>query len=458
MKYIHKVNSRSRYTFLLGVTLAAIIYVHHVDAAAPVTITLGQSLVNLNGPWKFHTGDDPAWSNPNFDDSAWESLDLTAPPGAHDQDVGLSGYVSGWEARGHRGYSGYAWYRLRIAIDAPPTNDLALAGPAAVDSAYQVFINGQLLGGCGKFSGSVPKVFSIQPRIFAIPRALLHQNSHSVLIAFRVWMGPWDLAGDGGGMRIAPALGEAASINERYQMQWLEVFRGYIVEVVEATIFMFLAVMSCTLIAFARSREPYVWLAIALLLTALYRANQAIFFWGQFETVYAAELISIVLLVPLCLAAWTLAWRAWFRLRNVKWMPVAVGLLTVVYIAAQFLTRWWFHSILPPSVLATFTFIATATRLAFLALTVFIIYRAIHQHASEAWITLPAVALVSIGQFAQELSALGLRSIWFPYGAGVSRTQFAYAAFDAIIFALLLRHYLSYARREQTADPFLSTA
>src|SRR5262245_45195075 len=125
-----------RSLLLTVVTLAALTSIRGVAATVPVPITLGQSVVKLNGPWKFHTGDDATWADPNFDDSTWESLDLTPPPGAHDDDVGLSGYVPGWGARGHRGYSGYAWYRLRVAVAAPANQALALAGPPAVDSAY----------------------------------------------------------------------------------------------------------------------------------------------------------------------------------------------------------------------------------------------------------------------------------------------------------------------------------
>jgi len=36
-----------------------------------LSIVLGQSIVALNGPWKFHTGDNPQWADPNFDDAAW---------------------------------------------------------------------------------------------------------------------------------------------------------------------------------------------------------------------------------------------------------------------------------------------------------------------------------------------------------------------------------------------------
>jgi hypothetical protein len=437
---------------LIAVTLAALASVHTVAATVPVPISLGQSVVNLNGPWKFHIGDSAAWADPNLDDSTWESVDLTAPPGAHDDDVGLTGYVPGWGARGHRGYSGYAWYRLRVAVSAPAQEKLALSGPAAVDSAYQVFFNGQLLGGSGRFTGQTPTVFSIQPHVFAIPHTLMGgEQVNLALVAFRVWMGSWDLDDqNAGGIRIAPALGEASDIDALYQVRWLQTVRGYIVEVVEAAAFLLLAVMAGTLAAFEPSKLAYLWLCAALVLTALYRANQAFFFWGQFETVHAAEMISIVLLVPLCVAAWTLAWRDWFRLRDAEWMPVAVGILALLYVTAQFLTGSWFHGILSHRVVAISEFIATWTRVVFVALTGLIAFRAVRQQRQEAWLALPGVMLISIGLFAQELSALGIRGIWFPYGAGVSRTQFAYAAFDVVLFGLLLRRFLVFAHQLRT--------
>src|SRR5262245_20979807 len=78
-------------------------------AQADNTATLGRSVLNLDGPWKFHTGDDPRWAEPAFDDSAWEDMDLSAPPDANDGDVGITPYTSGWASKGHPGYDGYAW-------------------------------------------------------------------------------------------------------------------------------------------------------------------------------------------------------------------------------------------------------------------------------------------------------------------------------------------------------------
>src|SRR6185503_5155719 len=70
----------------------------------------------LDGTWRFHTGDDPQWADPNIDDSGWETIDMTAVPGSHDGDVGLPDYVGGWMAHGHPGYHGYAWYRRVVTV------------------------------------------------------------------------------------------------------------------------------------------------------------------------------------------------------------------------------------------------------------------------------------------------------------------------------------------------------
>lgn len=419
--------------------------------ADSVPITIGRSVVALNGPWKFHIGDGPGWADPNFDDSDWETMDLTPPPGAHDADVGLSGYVPGWEARGHAGYWGFAWYRLRVSVSSPQGDRLALAGPPAVDSAYQVFLNGQLLGSAGNFSGSTPTAYSIQPRMFPLPQSVERAPSRSggsAVLAFRTWMGPWELGDpEAGGIHIAPALGEAPSIKAHYRIQWLETVSGYIVEVVEALLFVLLAVMACSLIAFDPKDRAYLWLAAAMMLIGLYRANQAVFFWGQFETVHGFELVSIVLLIPLALGAWTLAWCAWFKPYDLPWMPPIAGALTLLYMGAQFLSRSWFYGLLPHAFAGSAHFVATYVRLVFVLLMLIIVCRGIRQQGREGWLALPAVLLVSVGLFAQELSELHIPGIWFPFGTGVSRTQFAYAAFDVAIFALLLRRLLGFAKR-----------
>jgi hypothetical protein len=103
-------------------------------------ISLGQSTVPLYGPWKFTVGDSPVdpvthgplWAEPGFDDSKWETVDLTPKEGSFDPVGGLSGYVPGWTAKGHPGYWGYARYRINVHLQERPGEKLALAGPSIV--------------------------------------------------------------------------------------------------------------------------------------------------------------------------------------------------------------------------------------------------------------------------------------------------------------------------------------
>lgn len=413
----------------------------------PVDVTIGHSVASLTGPWRFHVGDDARWASPDYDDSSWENVDLTAPPGAHDGDVGLSGYVPGWGARGHGGYSGYGWYRLRISVHAPKDVPLSLAGPPSVDDAYQVFLNGHLLGGSGDFTRAPPVAHSVQPHVFDIPA---DANDGGALLAIRVWMGPWSLSDpSAGGIHIAPQLGARREVVAHYKLQWLETFDGYVVEVVEALIFLLLAGMALCLRLFERTDRAYLWLAASLLLTALHRGNQAFFFWGQLETVHEFELLIVVLIIPAMIGTWLMAWRAWFGSRR-AWLPKAVLMLTLTYAVAEFFGRSWFQGMLPHALAAALAALIVAVRVVLLVLLAVITYDGIRYGRREAWYAVPAVIAIATGLFARELSYVHVRGIWFPFGTGVSRTQYAYVVFDVLLAVLLIRRLWRYAQRSSS--------
>jgi hypothetical protein len=337
-------------------------------------IVIGHAIVALNGPWRFHVGDDPRWADPAFDDTHWEVVDLTPPPGARDPDVGLPGYVPGW------GASGVAWYRLHVTVTDPANDTLALSGPPDVDEGYDLYVNGTHLGHAGA-------PYSIQPRYFVFAPL------QSATIAIRVWAAP----GDDGGIHIAPAIGELNAVRDQYALQWSRTLWGYIVDGVEPLAFVLLAVLAMAL------RQS--WMATALLLSAMLRVNQVTFYWGQFETARFAETLRAII-VPLIIGAWIMAWRTWFGVRRPS--IILVGVIVVL----MYVTPW-------ARILAALVMLAMLVA------------------GRRQWLAVIAAVLVSIGLFAPELSALHVAGIWFPFGVGVSRTQYAYAAFDLVLCALL---------------------
>jgi len=66
---------------------------------------------DLAGTWRSHPGDDLAWADPAFDDSAWRTVPLPAS----------------WEAQGYQGLDGFVWYRREIPLS-PGLRDLAREG------------------------------------------------------------------------------------------------------------------------------------------------------------------------------------------------------------------------------------------------------------------------------------------------------------------------------------------
>jgi hypothetical protein len=424
---------------LLFALLVCLGPVARAAGADAVPVSLGHSTVALNGPWRFALGDDPRRADPAFDDSAWERVDLTPKPGAHDGDVGIVRYVPGWNARGHRGSAGYGWYRLKVAVTGPPGAPLALAAPTAVDSAYQLYADGRLLGGSGVFAGAAPIAYSIQPRTFALG-PLPAGGARTVSLALRTWMGPGGAkVPDAGGIRVAPVLGDREGVDALVQGQWLQTFEGYIVDAVEPILLLLLALMLVPLIA-AAPREPGPpWLAAALVLLALVRLQQILLFWTQWESQHVYDMVRNVVLAPLTLGAWTLAWRSWFATARSRVFPVAAAALTALYVLAQLLSRsWW------PPAQALGLGDAAHTAAGWIRLGLLVLYLwavgggVVRLRSLGGALAVLAAILAGVGLFAEELSNLHVKGIWFPWGVGVSRTQYAYAGAIGVLFALIL--------------------
>jgi hypothetical protein len=419
-------------------------------SAEPVFLSLGQSVIALNGPWKFRTGDDARWADPVFDDSNWENVDLTPTPGAHDSDVGLKNYVPGWSTKGHRGYLGFAWYRMTLRVAAPNGDALWLVGPADVDNAYQLFFNGHLVGGIGDFARNPPAVVSIRPRLFKLPRALwtVKDGQWTSVVAIRVVLERGSLVrsqSDSGGIHIAPLLGSEKGAGDHYRMQWLQMVEGYAVDAVEPIGFLLLAIMALSLMPFDPKNRFYPWLAAALVLLAAARVNQPIYFLAQIETMHEFAFWRLVVIDALTFAAWTMAWRAAFDPQSSHRSVWAAGILASLYAVARLLTLSMFFPDIPHAATVTLANVLQLTRFGFLLLWSYLAVRGLMDRAPGIWLTFAAFFCIAIGLFAPELSMIGVPGIWFPFGIGVSRTEYAYAAFDVVMFFTLLQRLWAHA-------------
>lgn len=414
--------------------------------SAPATrITLGQSVIALTGPWKFRVGDTPNGADPSYDDSLWENMDVTSRSGSFDPTTGWSGYVPGWTTLGHPDYWGYAWYRIHVQVDARHGEKFAIAGPSNIDDAYQVFYNGVLLGSFGKFptDGGTPTSYYSQPTMFDLPLSP-SEGPQTVLLAFRVWMQPGTLlkAPDAGGFHNAPLFGEAGAVEANYNLARLMLIRTYTFGPATATLFFLLAIMAASLVLFDRDDPVYRWLALVFFLTSLERATAFVASWSQIESIVTSTIFEDVLLGPLILGGWVMVWYVWFRLRHLPWMPKIIATFTVLYMFFNLLGEDLFFTLFPHPISAFFHLASVGIRFLFLLPLIFIVIEGVNKQGWEGLLALPAVTLVVIAQFQDELAVMHFRIDWFPFGVQVTIAEIAYLTLAAVIFLLLLRRML----------------
>lgn len=89
--------------------------------------------VDLEGYWKFSTGDNMAWLSPQFDDSNWGSIVV---PG-------------NWEDQVSSTYDGFGWYRKQFKAPAAEASRRYVLVVGKIDDLDEVYVNGRLVGRTG---------------------------------------------------------------------------------------------------------------------------------------------------------------------------------------------------------------------------------------------------------------------------------------------------------------------
>ena len=421
---------------ILGIVVAtlvawAIVIADLASGGRPDPQPLRDASTLLAGPWRFQIGDDPRWAAPDLDDRGWETVDLTALPGSHDGDVGLPDYVGGWMAHGHPGYHGYAWYRRTVEV---PTGAAAwdILGPTLVEDGYELYWNGRLLGGSGRL-GPDPRLVGTRPLRFALPADAAGTRG---VLAIRTYMQPSTAASaDGGGMHAPPILAPRPVGDALHRVQWQRTVAGYLVDAVEPAAMLALIGLVLGYGRGSRRRGFLAFACVALALTAARRLNNAIVAWTDLQALATYTWLASVMWVP-TMAAWVLAWNRWCLRpwRSVDGLALALAAAGIVGALA--------HS---PSW-------TSVCRLGSLALFVVLGVR-IARSGPMRLLALVTLACVMAAQFGGELlDTIGVPGIWFPFGIGVSRTQYIYAVAVPLLAVLMVRTLLPRAGRVRLRD------
>ncbi len=126
--------------------------------------------ISFNQNWKYHSGDNPDWAKPEFDDCAWEirntRFSLNNPP------------KSGW--------NGIGWFRMHLAVDSLLRNQF-LAFNVLQQGASEIFLDGKLLAQFGKVGSArdEEEIYMLRSRDFLPPPKSLAFGKTNHVIAVR---------------------------------------------------------------------------------------------------------------------------------------------------------------------------------------------------------------------------------------------------------------------------------
>ncbi|MGD0647694.1 MAG: SpoIIE family protein phosphatase [Acidobacteriaceae bacterium] len=421
-------------------------------AASTPSVKLGESSAELNGPWKFRTGDNMAWAQTDFDDSNWGSMDLTPPPGSADASLAISGDLPGWTATGYPHYAGYAWYRLRVNVEGA-TRRLALKMPDEVDDAYQVFVNGQEIGSFGTFTAGHVTAYSTLPEQFRLPKGI---RDGTITISIRVWMDSATRFNfpDAGGLHGPPVLGYASIIGALTQLAYDENAHELVSGFIESMILFMALLLTLALFWLDREEKAYFWLALVCLVTLL---SNTIVQLGNF-TAWIGQTSAVILidvvLAPLRIGLWVIFWGYWFRLWRTGRLHWLVWSVVVILMIGTAMIRPPLFGLHVPTHYASFIDpILLIAKLYLGVLLLLVTIRGLRRQKTEGWMPATAVVLVFVANYQHEMRLIHiLRPL----------TRFAFLGFEIslgtiatvvsllmITVLLLIRYFNTQKLKEQ---------
>ena len=289
-----------------------------VAVSGEIEVASLQETASLEGEWLFHEGDNLAWAAPDVDDSGWEKLKV---PG-------------GFGGQGHADLVGAFWYRLHVKAPRPKGNDQVSIQLWNVDSAYEAYVDGYLVGGRGSVvSPHVEDGF--HPAIWRVPREALDDGE--LVLAVRGWRDPLRQSaqpGRGGLMHGPIAMGPSDELGRSFVMR--DVDKWLLVGV-----FVVVGLYHLQLYRRRRALREYFWFGLFALLMGPYvfmeiqLANSFISGTARgkisFFCIFTMLAVFVQFLWPFLRTRIRWWWRA-FQIASVAWCVVMLAWPTMWFV------------------------------------------------------------------------------------------------------------------------------
>ena len=213
----------------------------------------GSSAVTLDGRHPFRLGDDPAWAEQAFDDSAWDKVAVPAS----------------WNELRMPLEPATGWYRLHVRVSLELLQRPLGLSIGPISDADEVFVNGVRIGGAGRFGRRFVNAAWMR-RYYSIPAGVLAPDVDNV-IAVRVQR-TWHEGGIAGPVLLGDAgLMELDVERFNHRVRLLEML--YLAFYAASILFCLFLWMSGVW------EDQYRWFAAALLVTAVPFAHDSQFLY-----------------------------------------------------------------------------------------------------------------------------------------------------------------------------------
>lgn len=427
-------------------------------SAGVSSISLANSVAQLNGVWRFEPGDsplsngNPLWAESGFNDSKWALVDLTPKSGSVDPAYGTAGYVPGWTEQGFPRLDGYAWYRIRIRVK-DPGEQLWLKMPNDFDDAYQIYANGRYVGEYGNFSRDGVTVYAARSASFPLP-APAPDGTIELALRFYMTGGTLYYAPDAGGMHQPPTIGLASAIQTLQIVNNDTNLRYYVSTIQE--VLLILVVLPLVLWAWLKNREKreYFWLMMALATALLADLMLMVGNLGSVVPLAGNTIILDVLLHPLLMPLWIMFWWHWFGVTNHRWVVWTAWALTALEAGVLLCLRGPISGfdILPASEMARMESVLTGLLAAIAMLLLITLWEGYRRDKTEAiWAAFP-ILLLEFSTFASVLLArFGVPQEFMLMDVGVSYRSLSLILMVLVIGVLVSRRFLQLRVGEEVA-------
>jgi hypothetical protein len=397
------------------------------------------ALLNLDGQWRFHMGDDPAWADPAYNDSEWTAISLS-------QSLVEQGIDT---------YTGYAWYRLKVqpqqfaqVANLSEGQQFALLATSNSVGQLAAYVNGYELGHTRGMTDS-PSEYQSPPIVVQVTPS----QSGPTVIAIRTWAGPSTTISRG--LLRSVQLGIAGDVDAEHTMaighQWNE---SVISDAAVAFMFLCVAVLGAFLYLAQRHHPEYLWLALLCVSVAA---------GGALDAAYGLAVIPLgayrilTMFSGRIFIAVTLEFVLYFTESKARRLirGVQIGVLVVPLV---YFTR----------LMLIYQVLSVAAEVLFCGLVCVLLYKAWRRGKSEAGVMLLPFFLAATADSVDTVLNFAASHHWVPEHFGSHRfhlgpvefgiSTVAYSVFLGSLIAVILYRFVRISQEEQRSAAEIAAA